>query len=1614
MSKWNPILSSRTCFVGVSLGLVCFVSELKAQVPAVPQAFPNNQTFTPGQLLFRQVGLGRITNIIYHNGNIYTNNVTGSDRRVWQWSNPNNIASLTNTLAQASGASIPLYNDHGNHAHTKVGDWFGGTFGMGIRRISPGVNGFGVTHPDWLGTPNDHQLYWPWSLAFNWIQYAADNNGVAFVRRRNEMLYQWDSLAQHGVTGNSILMGNLLIVTSDESRLGILTYDISPTLETPPGPPILLDKLSGAVGAYIAVLWQNYIVLSRRDTNTVDVVDWSDPTNLRFVTSIDVRGDSALNASSNVPYSQAQDEFIFTRRHKINMETLQTVLEFDEVGNNRPAGSVTGQLETSQYMMPMGQFLVTGSYSFAGRDGLGIWAHQAEPDTRAPTVAYHIPKDGQTHYPRHAPISILIHETLESYTMISGVTVIVRPVGGQPLDVWTSFSHDDVLTITPKEPLAANTTYEVVLPAGGIKDAAGNGIEGYSFTFSTGSLVQGSNSSPTVSSFTAAPAPATPGTPVQFTVVASDPEDDPMEYKFSFNDGSEPTEWTFSPTVTRTFGSAGHIEAKVQVRDLKPGGTSSLVTSVITLTVATAPTGPLPTHSAPIALDSLGRKVWTLNPDNDSVTAVDADTRIKISETDLAASLGLARVDPRSLARSADGSLWVVCHDADKIVVLSGADGTVQHVIDTGYGSAPIGIAVTPDGASALVTLEGRGASDPGNGQLVRYNTVSRAETGRLELGPMPRAIAIQGDGTRALVTRFISPENYGEVWEVSLVSSLSLTRTLILRRDRGSRGKDSASDGKGVPNYLAGITISPDNRWAWVTAKKDQTQRGAFFDLGTGINDHLSPDHTVRAMVARIDLNLSPPREPNTNTTSPIESSRIDVDNSESPTAVVFSPLGDYAFVALQGNNEAAVFDVFGIDSGSTRTTTWRVPAGAAPQGLLIDPTTKFLWVKNFMDRNLTVHDLSEFFSKGDRSVAPVTVSTVMAEKLTPNVLLGKQVFYHASNQMSLENYISCATCHVDGMHDGRTFDFTERGEGLRNTTDLRGRGGMGHGNVHWTANFDEIQDFILDITGNFGGSGFLPIGQIAQPPLGTPNAGRSVELDALAAYVSTLGTASLGRSPYRNFNGSTTDQGLAGAQIFQNQGCATCHPPSQYTDSGGGDTLRNVGTLRTSSGQRLGTSLNGIDTPSLLGVWAGAPFFHDGQAETLESVFRVAGGTILQAESASLSGGSSIPDFIDINWDSSSHGRLVQMNTNQCTTTFHNVNGGTGGVGALELRFLSGSTGSFQIVVNGSQTFTFPFSAQLTSLEWRRARIENVNLNAGNTNTIVVRNTGTPFSIDDLTVTRANELALAEPHRRVLGLSNEQRSQLLAYLSQLDGRDANGHLPGESGLKAVLHISPSSIAFGDGFHTVITLSSAGSASPNGPLTYQWTVPGAHFVQETNPNSPIAKVVLTGLAEVSVTLTVTDGTNASEVLSDAIPVTNEVAHARTPARAMFDEWVQRTTDLDGPLTDPADDPDGNGASLMREFVAGMPANSPVLSRATTVIEQDKLYFTVDRVRIAEGLVHTLEFSTNLHSWAPANGFTLDDEVVAPGYERWVFERNITPGQKRLFLRLRSELAPSP
>ena len=82
--------------------------------------------------------------------------------------------------------------------------------------------------------------------------------------------------------------------------------------------------------------------------------------------------------------------------------------------------------------------------------------------------------------------------------------------------------------------------------------------------------------------------------------------------------------------------------------------------------------------------------------------------------------------------------------------------------------------------------------------------------------------------------------------------------------------------------------------------------------------------------------------------------------------------------------------------------------------------------------------------------------------------------------------------------------------------------------------------------------------------------------------AYVNSLSEVS--PSPFKNADGTFTQQALSGQAIFQNLGCATCHSGKDYSDRPLG-LLHDVGTISPATGNRIGDPLTGFATPTLKG---------------------------------------------------------------------------------------------------------------------------------------------------------------------------------------------------------------------------------------------------------------------------------------------------------------------------------------------------------------------------------------------------------------------------------------------
>jgi len=1337
---------SRACVAAMLL--VAIEAVVAQPLPVGNRGFPNVPQ-NPGMLLsgLNAPQQGRTAILAYHGGVLFTvpeepSSQAGSDFevRLWDISNP----TVPVELAQIGRTPMPV-NAHGyiqSGEYLVLGPNFPPTSPWSFRAMPNGGTLTRTTFPGFLGMSDRGHTFAPWFAGPTYrLYFPSDAN--AEIRLRGQVLSRFDHLGLTGVIGHPFLLGNLLIYAAEESRTGVATYDLSN-----PANPVLLDLLRvGGPGGYWPELWAGngrlYIVFPYRlDGNGFRVVDATDPTDLQFVADRPLAGATAQ-------YAQFQDEFGFIGDHKIDMRTFDSVLFFDGANVQRTNGPGVG-VDTSQFALPLGNLLVTGG--IGPNQGMAIWAHQAAPDTRGPSVAYHIPRAGQTGYPIGAPISLLIHETLDSTTLVAGTTFIVRPLNGAPIAGDLVVAFDDIVTFTPAQPLAADTTYEVLLPAGGIRDAVGNGMVEHRYTFSTGSTL-GGNAPPDVTSVDAAMHPARPGQAVALAIVASDPESGPLEYRFDFGDGTPTTAWSASDTLSHAYATQGHYSVTAQVRD----SVGSIASGATRIAVVPVIAGPRPTQSAPIVCDAPGRRVHAIDRDNGRLATLDADTLATLREAGVCET-------PRALALGASNELWLACERDDAVVVVDAASYAERARIATGYGSAPVSVASNPAGTVLYVALAGRR-------EIVEYAASTRTETGRVAVAAEPRALAVSGNGTSVFATRFLSAPDDAQVYRLA-TGPLRTNGTATVPSFGGEENTDTPASGRGVANHLAGIALSPLDGMAWVAANKPNTARGRL----VAPNADLGDDSTVRNLVMGLDpATLALGRA-------------VDLDNSDSASAAVYSPDGDYLLVALQGNDELAVLDALSLASQvGTGSVVGRVPVGAAPQGLCVDAPTGRTFVANFTGRSVTMLESRPLFERGVLTLVRQELRPFTNERLAVDVLAGKRIFYFAGDlRMSAEGYLSCATCHLDGGNDGRTWDFTGRGEGLRNTADLRGRAGLGHGNVHWSANFDEIQDFENDIRSAFGGRGFLSDADYAltQNPLGPPKAGRSAPLDALARFVESLDAESLPRSPHRASDGSATAAAERGRTQFTQLGCGSCHAGTAFTDSTiGAGSLRDVGTLRTTSGGRLGGPLAGIDTPTLHGLFASAPYLHDGSAARLEDVFTALGGRIHAAESGTARNGAArVDQFTTSNHDDTPRARaFVAFSTVGAALDLTAVEGGNGGTGAVELRYSSAAAGSVEVIINGApRTLALASTGNAPAFRrtrWRTARLENVPLNAGATNAVTIRvasGPGMQLGLDEITVATAGEVARAGPHRAAASLAPAARDDLVAYLNSLDGAEA------------------------------------------------------------------------------------------------------------------------------------------------------------------------------------------------------------------------------------------------
>jgi large repetitive protein len=846
-----------------------------------------------------------------------------------------------------------------------------------------------------------------------------------------------------------------------------------------------------------------------------------------------------------------------------------------------------------------------------------------------------------------------------------------------------------------------------------------------------------------------------------------------LEYKFDFGDGTQGTSWVKNSIISHVYSKPGHFVATLQVRS------GNEVSDIKFYTVNVVPTGKnLWTQSSRnIAVDELSdNKIWAVNVDNDSVSFSRSSgefEEVKLTEN----------CKPQNVAVDTKSRAWVTCFGNDTIVIIS-SSGEIAHTIKLSYGSAPSALVIHKSGDFALVSLYQKA-------KLLSINTENFSILNSADIDATTRSIALYADGNKALVVPFITKDFQAQLSEFQISSNGQLTKSKNILIEEDLVSQDQVSAGRGILNYISSIAVHPSGEYALIIGKKDNIRRGKFLS-----NLNLIPENSVRSEVRRIDLVKN------------VEdfAKRRDIDNSEGPSSIIFSPFGDYSFITLRGQNEVIVLDEFSYPTAFNQINqiVLRTKVASAPTGLAFNSKNQRLYINNFLSRTASIFSISQFLQGFSQTLSDVNEkSLIKSEKLSPEVLFGKKVFYLAgdtggtlgTNRMNSEGYLACATCHFEGGHDGQTWDFTDRGQGLRNTTDLRGRSGLKHGNVHWTANFDEIQDFENDIRKFFGGKGFMSEVdfQRTSDTLGAKKAGISKELDALASYVSSLDDKTYGRSPYRSPEGLLTTEGEKGRLLFSQLSCNVCHAGANFTDSElETPKIHAIGTIRDSSG----SATKGIDTPTLRGLFDSAPYLHDGSALTLQEVFETVAGTTYQVEKSSqvVSGETSnkLPNYRGEGYLQLSNNGEFKLDLNQ------NIKMGSS---LLEIRYFATKDATISVSIGDSNTIQAKMLASTSANAWKIARIEYQVTKLSNSQ-LQIKSDQT-IAIDQVEI--ASDVQIAQsPHRKVLSLAKQDQEALKAFLLQLDSSEVSSTSPQPVPTKTVLP-TPGLPALQKDFYTIL-----------------------------------------------------------------------------------------------------------------------------------------------------------------------------------------------------------------
>ncbi len=595
--------------------------------------------------------------------------------------------------------------------------------------------------------------------------------------------------------------------------------------------------------------------------------------------------------------------------------------------------------------------------------------------------------------------------------------------------------------------------------------------------------------------------------------------------------------------------------------------------------------------------------------DHSAVYVVDADAgalqRVDVASgavtsTDLGG-------EPSRVARGGD-RVYVTLRDQRAVISLRDQGGVLTVLDRVTVGAEPVGIVAREDGKAVYVALS---TAD----QVVELDGASLALERTFAVSGQPQWLALHPHGKALYVASAFGSDFHwvdldnGNVDTVPLPSASRMVdeeRVTLSRRATGDVWVAADGSRLAIPTLYADNTSPVADPLAREDGPSVTPEPGDTGSSGTGgygsVGLGLSRFNPGVVIVPTGDTSGVPHPEGDF---AVFVAGFSTVDGLEGTpvrsylSSVAIAPEGDLMFATMEASSTVVALSTTPVvpgsslcdfcdadtgggggsltDAGMSVAASVFIGTEAGPRGVAF--TGDNAWAHTFLDRTLTPLNPGRAREAVQTQVQngfsnAVTYWADNGEDLGPDVLehdaaAGRRLFFSAvdGRMASSGAGVSCSTCHTQGRNDGLTWTFTN---GVRQTPSLSGPVSLTTP-VTWTDNVPSIADeATITSQGRMGGVGLS-----------------SRDADRIQAFVDGLRYADV------PLHGSDDAALARGRALFEraDTACATCHTAPLYADNDDHDIY----------------GLVGVNTPTLIGIAATAPYLHDGSLASVRDVLEL-----------------------------------------------------------------------------------------------------------------------------------------------------------------------------------------------------------------------------------------------------------------------------------------------------------------------------------------------------------------------------------------------------------------------